>query len=99
MLGPNNARWLLYHVLVGNQIVVQASSNALALSILQALERLLPPNCITNLGLQPAYLEGWHGNLIALPNDVTLPTHLEPNTVFCIGTSRVSLHVRTEATH
>ena len=99
VLGPNNARWLLYHVLVGNQIVVQASSNALALSILQALERLLPPNCITNLGLQPAYLEGWHGNLIALPNDVTLPTHLEPNTVFCIGTSRVSLHVRTEATH
>jgi len=80
ILRPDNFESLVYHVTVGNQVVVRGDVSTLVKSILDLLKELVPPTCVTMMPFESTYQESYKCNFLGLSAAAEIPTHVDRNT-------------------
>lgn len=66
-IGINKFRLLVYHLIIGNQIVVRCDYPQTAELIVRSLEMLLPKGCCNTLHYSNDRVESFRANLLAIP--------------------------------
>ncbi|KAI0990118.1 hypothetical protein GJ496_010883 [Pomphorhynchus laevis] len=66
-LGINKFRLLVYHVTIGNQIVVRCEDKDVIQSAIQSLELLLPKRCCQTVYFSDVYIESFRANFLGMP--------------------------------
>eukprot|EP01117_Protostelium_nocturnum_P003524 TRINITY_DN145_c2_g1_i1.p1 TRINITY_DN145_c2_g1~~TRINITY_DN145_c2_g1_i1.p1 ORF type:complete len:934 (-),score=436.95 TRINITY_DN145_c2_g1_i1:36-2837(-) len=74
-------RTIIYHLLIGTQIIIKTHLPFLATSLIDLLRKALPEPCLRIIPFSDKYHESWECNLLGVPMDVVLPDHLDPSTI------------------
>eukprot|EP01134_Creolimax_fragrantissima_P005299 CFRG5299T1 len=73
----SSLRLILYHMLIGNQIIVRGDYEALVISVLFSLAYLLPRDCCTMVPYSHVYRARWECNFLGLSSHAVLNAPLD----------------------
>ena len=73
LMGTDQVKVLINHIVIGNQIVVKGSHNVTIDSLLSLLSTLLPFKCAKNFGYRSKYEPENLCNFIGVPTSVEIP--------------------------
>ncbi|XP_033983936.1 folliculin isoform X1 [Trematomus bernacchii] len=76
VLGVAEFRQLVWHVLMGNQVVWRGADPGLIQSAFTVLKSLLPVGCVCSVPYSAQYEEAYKCNFLGLSPDVHIPTHV-----------------------
>ncbi|KAM8870517.1 folliculin isoform 2-T2 [Spinachia spinachia] len=76
VLGAGEFRQLVWHVLMGNQVIWRGDDPGLIQSAFTVLKSLLPVGCVRSVPLSAQYEEAYKCNFLGLSPDVPIPTHV-----------------------
>uniref|UniRef100_A0AAQ4RSL8 Folliculin n=2 Tax=Gasterosteus aculeatus aculeatus TaxID=481459 RepID=A0AAQ4RSL8_GASAC len=76
VLGPGEFRQLVWHVLMGNQVIWRGADPGLIQSAFTVLKSLLPVGCVRSVPFSAQYEEAYKCNFLGLSPDVPIPTHV-----------------------
>ena len=83
-LGTDGLSRLVYHVLIGNQIVLRTAPSAQQAEIFQACASLLPQSCCRLIIDSPRYREQWECNFLALAPGVEISESVDFASIFLL---------------
>uniref|UniRef100_A0A8C3AMM9 Folliculin n=1 Tax=Cyclopterus lumpus TaxID=8103 RepID=A0A8C3AMM9_CYCLU len=69
-------RLLVWHVLMGNQVIWRGADPRLIQSAFTVLKSLLPVGCVRSVPYSAQYEEAYKCNFLGLSPDVSIPTHV-----------------------
>ncbi|VDP29518.1 unnamed protein product [Soboliphyme baturini] len=78
-LGADEFKSLLFHLLIGNQVIVKSDSERVTKLCLDGLSFLLPRGCCRTVYYSKRYLELWYCNLLGLVVSSKLPKNSVEN--------------------
>ncbi|KAL6109387.1 flcn [Pungitius sinensis] len=76
VLGAGEFRQLVWHVLMGNQVIWRGADPGLIQSAFTVLKSLLPVGCVRSVPFSAQYEEAYKCNFLGLSPDVPIPTHV-----------------------
>ncbi|CAL8257779.1 unnamed protein product [Boreogadus saida] len=76
VLGAPEFRQLVWHVLMGNQVIWRGADPGLIQSAFTVLKALLPVGCVRLIPYSAQYEEAYRCNFLGLSPDVTIPAHV-----------------------
>uniref|UniRef100_A0A8C4GFC8 Folliculin n=1 Tax=Dicentrarchus labrax TaxID=13489 RepID=A0A8C4GFC8_DICLA len=76
VLGATEFRQLVWHVLMGNQVIWRGADPGLIQSAFTVLKSLLPVGCVRSVPYSAQYEEAYKCNFLGLSPDVPIPTHV-----------------------
>ncbi|XP_030250310.1 folliculin isoform X2 [Sparus aurata] len=76
VLGAAEFRQLVWHVLMGNQVIWRGADPGLIQSAFTVLKSLLPVGCVRSVPYSAQYEEAYKCNFLGLSPDVPIPTHV-----------------------
>uniref|UniRef100_A0A674MZW5 Folliculin n=1 Tax=Takifugu rubripes TaxID=31033 RepID=A0A674MZW5_TAKRU len=76
VLGAAEFRQLVWHVLMGNQVIWRGAEPSLIQSAFIVLKSLLPVGCVRSIPFSAQYEEAYKCNFLGLSPDVPIPTHV-----------------------
>ncbi|KAK7500901.1 hypothetical protein BaRGS_00007781 [Batillaria attramentaria] len=76
VLGNDKFQMLAHHVVIGNQIIVCSSDQALTQSFFESVKILLPRGCCRIIYHSDKYEESWRCNFLGQNPDMVLPDHV-----------------------
>ncbi|XP_041797904.1 folliculin isoform X1 [Chelmon rostratus] len=76
VLGAAEFRHLVWHVLMGNQVIWRGADPCLIQSAFTVLKSLLPVGCVRLVPYSAQYEEAYKCNFLGLSPDVPIPTHV-----------------------
>lgn len=77
ILGRSQFGKLLFNFVIGNQIVIRSSSQAIIQDIMVVLEDILPQLCFRKLEYETVYQPIWVCNLLGLSRDSPIPNEVD----------------------
>ena len=84
VLQPHAFRTVLWHLLLGNQVIWRSHHCDTASSALAVVSRLLPLGCCKLRRCSPEYVNSYAANLLGLRGDVTVPAHVTNSQLFVL---------------
>jgi len=76
IVGEEKFHIIAYHVLIGNQVIVQGQPRHLVTGLVDILQTMLPRGCVKAISYSSVYEDSWRCNFLGLPPDVSLPEHV-----------------------
>ncbi|XP_070691264.1 folliculin isoform X1 [Pempheris klunzingeri] len=76
VLGAAEFRQLVWHVLMGNQVIWRGADPGLIQSAFKVLKSLLPVGCVRSVPYSAQYEEAYKCNFLGLSPDVPIPSHV-----------------------
>ncbi|XP_068615699.1 folliculin isoform X1 [Brachionichthys hirsutus] len=76
VLGAAEFRQLVWHVLMGNQVIWRGADPGLIQSAFAVLKSLLPVGCVRSVPYSTQYEEAYKCNFLGLSPDVPIPAHV-----------------------
>ncbi|TNN81048.1 Folliculin [Liparis tanakae] len=76
VLGSAEFRQLVWHVLMGNQVIWRGADPGLIQSAFTVLKSLLPVGCVRSVTYSAQYEEAYKCNFLGLSPEVSIPTHV-----------------------
>jgi len=76
IVGEDKFHIIAYHILVGNQVIVQGQPRHLVIELVDMLRTILPCGCVKAIPYSSVYEDSWKCNFIGLPPQVCLPEHV-----------------------
>ena len=83
-LGSDGLSRLVYHILIGNQIILRGAPPDLQETLLQACATLLPEACRVIIFGSPEYREQWECNFLGITPGVSIPDHVDFSLTFIL---------------
>ncbi|GAM25108.1 hypothetical protein SAMD00019534_082830 [Acytostelium subglobosum LB1] len=77
----NDISVLVYNMIVGNQVVIQSRSPALAASLIDLLKELVPRECVSICYYSETFKEIWECNLLGLSPRAIIPRHVDRSVI------------------
>eukprot|EP01103_Thecamoeba_quadrilineata_P013419 TRINITY_DN3725_c0_g1_i1.p1 TRINITY_DN3725_c0_g1~~TRINITY_DN3725_c0_g1_i1.p1 ORF type:complete len:575 (+),score=90.75 TRINITY_DN3725_c0_g1_i1:38-1726(+) len=75
-LGPMNMRNLIYNIVTGNQVIVQAASPFAIIPIMRFFQELIPVPCCSIILYSEQYKDRWECNLLGITASTYIPSNL-----------------------
>uniref|UniRef100_A0A8C6WJZ2 Folliculin n=1 Tax=Neogobius melanostomus TaxID=47308 RepID=A0A8C6WJZ2_9GOBI len=76
VLGAAEFRHLVWHVLMGNQVIWRSANPGLIQSAFIVLKSLLPVGCVRSIPCSAQYEEAYKCNFLGLSTEVPIPVHV-----------------------
>jgi len=84
MLQPILFRALLWHLLIGNQVIWRSKYRSTVRSALNIIQKVLPLGCVKIKSFSSSYVNSYCANLLGLSNDTVLPNHVKNSQHFVL---------------
>ena len=84
VLGDEKFSKLAFHVVRGDQVIVQGSSRRTVQSALWTLKHLIPAGCVKCLPFEDEYKDSWRCNFLGLRDSVEIPAHVYQSQLYVL---------------
>ncbi|XP_004206530.1 folliculin isoform X1 [Hydra vulgaris] len=100
VIGKDNFHLLAFHVVRGDQVVVQSDFKRTAVSLIKVLKDLIPAGCFRCQVYEEEYQDSWRCNFLGLKECCEIPQHLlSSNQIVVVAITREKKDETASASH